>query len=347
MSLTTSELAEILGIDLPEGEERSYSGINSLDEAQAGDVSFLGNLKYAAQLDSTGAGAVLVPPGEWKAPEGCVLIEVENPSASFSKVIERFQEEANQGVAGVSAQAMVAESAIFDREKVTISAGAVIEEGVKIGDGTRIGAGVVVGRDATIGADCLLHMNSTVRERCVLGDRVSLQPGAVVGSDGYGYELVDGRHQKVPQVGIVVLEDDVEIGSNSTIDRARFGRTVIGEGTKVDNLVQVAHNVQTGKHCLLVAQSGVAGSSRLGNYVTVAAQAGVAGHIEIGDRVLLAARAGVVKDLPQAGAYMGMPARPMAKEQRKMAALARVPKMLEELRSLKKKLEQIDSDCDN
>ena len=175
----------------------------------------------------------------------------------------------------------------------------------------------------------------------MIGHRVILQPGVVIGSDGYGFELVEGRHRKVPQVGIVEIANDVEVGANSTIDRARFGKTYIGEGTKIDNLVQIAHNVEIGKHCLIVAQAGIAGSTRIGNYVTIAAQSGISGHLEIGDSVVIAAKSAVLKNLSKPGAYMGVPARPMALEQRKMAMVSRLPKLVKEIRELKKKLEQI------
>ncbi|MCL4163576.1 UNVERIFIED_CONTAM: hypothetical protein GTU68_026408, partial [Idotea baltica] len=261
----------------------SFSGISSLDEAGPDEISFLGNPRYKTQLPGTKAGVVLVPEGDWEAPESCVLIKVENPSGAFSKIIEYFQAAAHYFEAGISSGAHVADDVELDPSKVMVGAGAVIEGGARIENGTVIGSGCVVGRNSVVGKDCLLHPNATIRERCILGNRVILHPGVVVGSDGYGFELVDGRQQKVPQVGIVELEDDVEIGANSCIDRARFGRTLIGEGTKIDNLVQVAHNVKVGKHCLLVAQSGIAGSTKLGDYVTLAAQAGVVGHVEVGD----------------------------------------------------------------
>jgi len=240
----------------------------------------------------------------------------------------------------ISPGAFVDKNAQLDASQVRVSPGAVIEDGAVIGDGTSIGAGCIVGKNVTIGRDCLLHPRATIRESCTLGDRVTLQPGCVIGSDGYGFDLVEGRHEKVPQVGIVEIHDDVEIGANSTIDRARFGSTVIGEGTKVDNLVQIAHNVTIGKHCLIVAQSGIAGSSKLGDYVTIAAQAGVAGHLEIADRAILSAQSGLLKNIVNSGVYMNTPARPMKSEQRKMAAVARLPKLREELRELKKKLEE-------
>ncbi len=340
MSLSAEQLAELVNVPAP-SISGSYDGVSSLDEATASQVSFLGNPRYAPLLTQTKAGAVLVPEGEWQAPDGCLLLTVENPSAAFSKVIEQFQKSARPFEAGVHPAAWVADEVEYDPKTVMISAGAIVEKGVSLGSGTVIGPGVTVGRGAQIGENCYLHAQSVVREGCILHDRVILQPNVVVGSDGFGYEFVDGCHQKVPQVGIVVIEDDVEIGSNSCIDRARFGETRIGKGSKIDNLVQIAHNVQIGQHTIVVAQSGIAGSSKLGNYVTVAAQAGVAGHVEIGDQVILGGRAGATKSLPNADTYLGYPARPLVKEQRKMAALARVPKLVEEVKSLKKKLAQL------
>ncbi len=341
MSLGWQQLHTLIGIEPTESSESVYTGIGSLNDAGPEDVSFLGNTRYQPQLAETKAGVVLVPVGEFVVPDDCRLITVANPSASFSKLIAFFQSKASSFIPGVSLGAHVAESAALDPRLVQVSPGAVIEAGAQIGRGTIIGAGCLVGRDVKIGEDCLLHPGSIVRERCSLGNRVILQPGCVIGSDGYGFELVNGRHQKVAQVGIVEIQDDVEVGANSCIDRARFGKTIIGEGTKIDNLVQVAHNVRTGKHCLLVAQCGLAGSSSLGNYVTMAAQSGLAGHLEVADETVISAKSALMKSVTKPGVYMGMPARPMAGEQRKMAAIARLPKLREELQELKKKLEEL------
>jgi UDP-3-O-[3-hydroxymyristoyl] glucosamine N-acyltransferase len=174
----------------------------------------------------------------------------------------------------------------------------------------------------------------------VLGDRVILQPGAVIGADGFGYEFSAGKHLKIPQVGIVELGDDVEVGANTTIDRARFGKTVIGEGTKIDNLVQIGHNVQIGKHCLVIALTGVAGSAKMGNYVTCAAQVGVAGHLEIGDKAVLAARTGVTSNLAGGVVYLGNPAQPMKQELKILAQQRRLPKLIEEVKELKRRIDQ-------
>lgn len=339
MELTLNEIIELTGGRVVSGESSSnYAGLASLSEASATDVSFLGNEKYYQDYLTTKAGLVLAPSIVEQYPEGAVVLEVENPSFAFGLVVKKLASGQRVFRAGVHPAAWVADDVVYNPEKVSIKAGAVIESGCVIGDGTEINAGVSLGEGVKVGADCVVHANATVREHCVLGDRVILQPGCVIGSDGYGYELVDGRHTKVDQVGIVVLEDDVEIGANAAIDRARFGKTVIGEGSKVDNLVQVAHNVVTGKHCLVVAQSGLAGSSELGDYVTVAAQSGVAGHIKIGDQAVLLGRTGAAKSLEGGQMYMGFPARPVKEEQKKVASLARLPKLLSEFKELKKSL---------
>ena len=240
---------------------------------------------------------------------------------------------------GVHPKAIVEERARFDPDKVRIHAGAVVMDGAVIGDGSEIGPNVVVGENCVIGEDCLILANVSIRERCVLKDRVILQPGCVVGSDGYGYELVEGRHQKIDQIGIVVIENDVEIGANTTIDRARFGRTVIGEGSKIDNLCQIAHNVQMGKHNLIVSQTGIAGSARVGNYVTVAAQGGIGGHVTIGDKSILGGRIGASASLEGGQMYGGNPAQPFQKEQRQKAAVRKLPELLKRVKALEKERE--------
>lgn len=340
MSLDWKTLHSLIGVEPEEGRPEIFTGVASLKEAGPQEISFLGNSRYQGQLATTEASVVLVPEGQFKAPDRCHLITVQEPSRAFSRVVDFFQRQARPFRPGISPGAIIAEEVSFDPELVRIGPGAVIEEGVSIGRGTEIGAGCLIGTGVTIGEDCLLHAGAIVREGCRLGNRVILQPACVIGSDGFGFELADGRHQKVPQVGIVEIGDEVEVGAQSCIDRARFGKTSIGEGTKIDNLVQIAHNVQIGKHCLLVAQSGIAGSSTLGDYVTIAAQAGVAGHLEIVSQTVIASRGGALKDITKPGVYMGFPARPMAIEQKKLASLARLPKLREEFKALKKKLDE-------
>jgi UDP-3-O-[3-hydroxymyristoyl] glucosamine N-acyltransferase len=336
-ALTLSELARLADGDIVRGGlDLSYSGMASLDAAAAVDISFLGNEKYRGLFLTTLAGAVLVPRGESAGPETTALIAVDNPSLAFASVVKHFAATARPFEPGIHSRASVDPSAKLNPAQVRVQAGAVIMAGAVIGDGSDIGPNAVIGEDVVIGRDCLLYANVSIRERCVLGDRVILQPGAVIGSDGYGYEFVNGRHLKIDQVGHVELGDDVEVGANTTIDRARFGKTVIGEGTKIDNLVQIGHNVVIGQHCLVIAQSGMAGSSRLGDYVTVAAQSGVAGHVMVGDKSILGGRTGVTANLKGGMAYLGYPAQPFADEQKQKALVRRLPKMLEDLRALKR-----------
>lgn len=348
MKLTLSELVTLTGGKLLRpGNTGEITGMASLNEAGSEDVSFLGNEKYFQDYLKTGAAAVLLPPDVPEQPgpdESVALIEVENPSQAFAKVVKQFVSERRKLTPGIDPGAHISEGVTMNPDKVSIKAGAVIESGANIGDGTEIGSGVVVCSGVSIGRDCLIHANVTIREDCIVGNRVILQPGCVIGSDGYGYEFIDGKHEKVDQVGIVILEDDVEIGANATVDRARFGKTVIGEGSKIDNLVQIAHNVTIGKHCLVVAQSGIAGSSSLGDNVTVAAQVGIAGHIKIHDRAVLAAKAGVLKDLKSDAVYMGTPARPIREEQKKLAHVARLPRLAKEVKDLQRRIEDLESD---
>lgn len=340
MSLDWKQLHALIGSDTDQQSTDVFTGVNSLSDASPGEISFLGNSRYEPQLATTAASVVLVPEGDFEAPSGCHLVTVANPSGAFSKIIGHFQSQVSSFEPGISPAAHLAGDVEVDPLKVQIAAGVVIESGARIGSGTVIGAGCLIGKNAVVGEDCLLHPGAIIRERCHVGDRVILQPGCVIGSDGYGFDLVDGKFQKVPQVGIVEIQDDVEIGAGTCVDRARFGKTVVGEGTKVDNLVQIAHNVQIGKHCLLVAQCGIAGSTRLGDYVTIAAQSGVAGHLDLSDQSVLAAQSGLLKSITKAGVYMGTPARPIREEQRKLASLSRLPKLRDEVGELKKKLEE-------
>jgi UDP-3-O-[3-hydroxymyristoyl] glucosamine N-acyltransferase len=339
VALTLSELARLVDGDIVRGgPDLLIEGIAALDEAGVSELSFLGNEKYRAQFLATRAGAVIVPRGVSEGPETSALIAADNPSFAFGLAVKHFvAATARVFTAGIHPRAIVDESARLDPAKVRIHAGAVVMAGAEIGDGSEIGPNVVIGEQVKVGRDCLFHANVSVRERCLIGDRVIVQPGAVIGSDGYGYEVVEGRHVKVDQVGIVEVQDDVEIGANTAIDRARFGRTVIGQGTKIDNLVQVAHNVQLGKHGLLVSQCGGAGSARTGDYVVVAAQAGVGGHVKIGAKSVLAGRAGATADLDGGQTYSGMPARPFMEEQRSRALIRQLPKLVERVKALEKK----------
>lgn len=339
IALTLSELARWVDGDIVRGGlDSSFSGMSALDGAGPQDVSFLGNEKYYQQFLTTSAGAVIVPRGVTTGPETTALIAVDNPTLAFSVVVRHFAEATRQFVPGIHPHASVDPTATVDPEKVRIHAGAVIMAGVVIGEGTEIGPNCVVGEDVTIGRDCHLMANVSVRERCVLGDRVCLQPSCVIGSDGYGYQFSGGRHVKIEQVGIVEIGDDVEIGANSTIDRARFGKTLIGEGTKIDNLVQIGHNAVLGKHCLVVSLTGISGSAKLGDYVTVAGQVGISGHVTIGDKATLAARTGVTTHLAGGVVYSGRPAKPFRDDMRLRANLRRLPLLTKRVKALEEQL---------
>ena len=338
MKIAVSELAQIFGGEVVGDPEIEISGIASLAEAGSGDLTFFGNPKYIAALKATKAAAALVPKG-FSESISATQIQVANPSLVFSQVMGRFAPEPIVFAPGIHPSAVISEDAVVS-EDASIQAHAVIEAGVKIGRGSVIGANSYVGHDACIGEDCHIYPNVTIRERCVLGDRVTIHSGTVVGSDGFGYEMVEGRHVKIPQIGIVQIDNDVEIGANTTIDRARFGRTWIQEGAKIDNLVQIAHNVIVGKHSVIVSQAGISGSSRLGNYVTLAGQVGVVGHIEIGDQAIVAAKSGVSKNVPPKEIWFGYPATPIAEQKEKLAYISRLEKLYARVKRLEQQLDE-------
>ena len=339
MQITVQELAALVGGQFGVTTEGSkiITGVAGAREAAAGDVTFLGNAKYLPQLKATQATAALVP---LDFAEGipAVAIRVANPSLAFAKVVERFAPPPIVFPLGVHPSAVLGRDVQFG-EGVSIQPHVVIEDGAKIGVGTVIGAHGYVGHGASIGSDCHFAPRVTIGSRCIVGNRAILHSGVVVGSDGFGFEFSGGRHVKIRQSGIVQIDDDVEIGANTTIDRARFGRTWIGEGTKIDNLVQIGHNVVVGKHCVIVAQVGISGSTRLGNYVTLAGQVGVAGHLEIGDQVVVAAQSGITKSLYGKEIFMGFPATPVKEYREKIARIGRLPKLSDRVRRLEQLLD--------
>jgi UDP-3-O-[3-hydroxymyristoyl] glucosamine N-acyltransferase len=334
------ELAALVGGQLSfEGASSLWiSGVASIAEAGPGEVTFLGNAKYLPALRDSKAAAALVPEdfAEAVPPH---LIRVANPSLAFARLVELFAPEPPAFPPGVHPSAVVAEGVLIG-EGVSIQACAVLEPGVVVGAGSVVGAHCYLGHDSKIGEHCLLHPRVTVAARCVLGHRVILHSGVVLGSDGFGFEWNNGRHVKIPQVGIVQVDDDVEIGANTTVDRARFGRTWIQEGCKIDNLVQIAHNVVVGKNTLLVAQAGISGSTHLGQRVTLAGQVGVAGHLQIGDGAVVSAQSGVSKNLPGAALYMGSPAQPAAEFREQVALVRRLSRLQERVQRLEKALQQ-------
>jgi UDP-3-O-[3-hydroxymyristoyl] glucosamine N-acyltransferase len=341
-AINHAKLADLVGGELVRGAaDGLVTGLNSIAEAEPGDVTFLGNPKYQAALKKSRATAVLVSREFNEFSDGVAYIAVENPTLAFSTVIRHFGPATRSFSPGVHPTATVAETAKFDAASVSIGPHAVIEEDVIIGDGTTIHAGAYVGQGTRIGDGCILHANCSVRERCLIGNRVTIHCNAVIGADGFGFQMTQGRHLKVEQVGIVQIDDDVEIGASTSIDRARFGRTWIGEGTKIDNLVQIAHNVVIGKHCIICGQAGISGSTQLGDYVTLAGQVGLSGHIKIGDQVTFLAQAGVVNDVLEAGAYMGYPAQPVAQGRRSLVLFTKLPELLDRIKQLERQVAEL------
>jgi UDP-3-O-[3-hydroxymyristoyl] glucosamine N-acyltransferase len=334
VELTLQEIADLVGgrLDPKADPNLLVRGVAALAEAGEGDLTFFGNARYLPALKQSRGSAVLVPTDftESVAP---ALVRVENPSLAFSMVIARFAPEPIRYAPGIHPTAVVG-AGVELGEGVSLQPYVVVEDGARIGSGTVVGSHGHIGKGAVVGSDCQFAPRVTVGHGCKVGNRVILHSGVVLGSDGFGFEFSGGRHVKIPQTGIVQVDDDVEIGANTTVDRARFGRTWIGAGTKIDNLVQIAHNVTIGKHCLLVSQAGISGSTQLGNYVTVAGQSGIVGHIQIGDAAVIAARSGVSKGVAAKEIVWGSPALPMREAKELNAWVRRLPKLGERLKRL-------------
>ncbi len=314
---------------------QTVRGIAALKAAAPGDLSFLGNPKYKPEVAQSQASVVLVPldyVGEPRPDQLFVLVE--NPSVALAQVCARIEQSLwPKPTAGVHPSASVAAGAIIPAT-ATVGPLCVVEAGVRLGERVHLQAQVFVGRGAVLGDDCWLMPGSIVAAECTLGERVRLQPGAVVGSDGFGYEFNQGRHEKVPQIGTVVIGADVEIGANSTLDRARFSRTVVGEGTKIDNLVQVGHNVVIGRHCLVCAQAGISGSTTIEDFVIVGGQAGLAGHITIGRGAKIDGQTGVNADLAAGSFVKGSPCLPYQLEQRINVLRRKIPDLFKRVDAL-------------
>ena len=319
----------------PENYDKLIVGVASLDDANEGDLSFYGNPKYLNALRKSHATAVLVPHG-FAEEVRATRVWVDNPAEAFAKLLEVFAPAPICPVPGIHLTAIVAADAEIGAG-VTVEAFAVIESGARIGARTVIGAHGYIGHHAVLGEECRLFPHVTIRERSLIGNRVVFHPGVIIGSDGFGYEFREGRHQKIPQTGTVQIDDDVEIGANSTIDRARFGRTWIQEGVKIDNLVQIAHNVTIGRHTVICAQVGISGSVRVGNYVTLAGKVGVNGHIEIGDGAIAAAMGAITKSVPPREVLVGVPARPAREYKRNLVLLSNIDKLYERVKKLEGK----------
>ncbi len=336
-TLTLKEIAALVGGELLGGDESArVTGVAGIKEAEEGDISFLANDKYLPFLQESKAAVVLVPLSV-ECPNK-PLIRVQNPSKAFTKIAVHFSPAPVHFFQGIHPTATVEASAQIG-SRVSVGPHVYIGEGSSIGSGSSLGAGVFIGPGCVIGENVLIYPNATLREYTQVGDRCIIHSGAVIGSDGYGYETHEGEHEKIPHTGFVLIEEDVEIGANACIDRGRFKKTWIQKGTKIDNLVQVAHNVVIGPNSLIVSQAGISGSTEIGKNVIIAGQAGIVGHITVGDSAIIGAGAGVTKPVPAHAVVLGSPAKPIQEQKKLFAYISRLPDLFKEIAEIRKKLD--------
>jgi len=337
------DLVHLVGEGRVEGQPAQLvTSIASLKQAQPGDLAFLSNLKYKADVAASRASIILVPEDYDGHPaEGQAFVRLAKPSLALARICREIERLLwPKPPAGVHPSALIQSGAQVDASAY-IGPLCVIESGAQIGAGTVLQAQVYVGREARIGPDCWLMPHTAVMEYCQLGRRVRLHSGVVIGSDGFGYDTNKGLHEKIPQIGRAVIEDDVEIGANTAIDRARFNETRIGEGSKIDNLVQIAHNVVVGKHCLITAQVGISGSTILGDYVVIGGQAGLTGHLHIGSQTMIGAQSGVTHDLEAKSYVRDSPAMPYMIAQKVHVLKSRLPDLFKRVATLEETIGQL------
>jgi len=340
MQKTLHEIAELIGGQVVGDGNVLIKGASGIREAAEGEITFLANTRYIALMDKTRAAAIITSSDAQTTSKPIILTQ--NPSLAFIKIISMFAPDDLWHPGGIDYTVVMGKNVVLGKN-VAIGAYTVIEDNVTIGDNVIIYAGCYIGHHSKIGERTLIYPHVSIRERISIGRGVIIHSGAVIGSDGFGFVTVEGVHHKVPQVGTVEIDDDVEIGANTTIDRARFDKTIIGRGTKIDNLVQLGHNVVIGANALIVAQAGISGSTILGNNVTIGGQAGTVGHINIGDQAVVTAQSGVAKSVPPGEMVSGYPARPFMTTQRVNASLQNLPKLFAQVKELKKKVAELEA----
>ncbi len=331
------ELASLLSGEILGDPEIEITGVSGVNEAKNGDITFISAKKYGKDISKCRASCVIVKepiPGI-----GIAQLRVSNPYLAFAKLLEHFYIKPAKPV-GISGDALVSDKAEVGRD-VSVFPFTYIADGVSIGNGSTIHPYVFIGEKTTIGENCIIHPHVTVRENVKIGKRVIIHSGTVIGSDGFGYVFEGGRYHKIPQVGGVIIEDDVEIGSNVSIDRATTGNTTIGKGTKIDNLVQIGHNVKIGSNSILVAQIGIGGSSEIGDYVTLGGQVGIADHTIIDSGTMVGAQSGIMGNIPK-GAYSGSPAIPHRDWLKAQAIFAKLPGLHKKLKELEEKIKELE-----
>lgn len=340
MKKTLKEIARLVDGEIVGDENIVVTGICGIKEATEGDLTFVANSRYLPLMNHTRASAIITSKDVKKAPKP--IIRTENPSMAFAKMVSLLAPNEVKRPRGIHPTAVIGEKVKLGRN-VAIQAYVVIEDNVEIKDNTILYAGVYVGHHTSIGENCVIYPYVIIRERIAIGDRVIIHGGTVIGSDGFGFSTVKGVHHRIPQIGNVIIEDDVEIGANVTIDRARFDKTLIKKGTKIDNLVQIAHNVIIGENSIIVAQTGISGSTTIGNNVTLAGQSGVIGHVTVGDNTVVAGKAGVTKSVPPNSCVSGFPAKPHTIAKRINACVQNLPELYKKVRALEEEIEKLKS----
>jgi UDP-3-O-[3-hydroxymyristoyl] glucosamine N-acyltransferase len=340
MNLSLNEIADVVGGKIVGDRDLKIKNISKIEEAQEGDLTFLYLPAYEKFFSSTKASAILVKPGFNKSRDNISYIEVQNPNTAFFAIIEKYFRPSFD-LTGIDDTAYVDPSAKLG-DNVSIGRNVVISKGCKIGDNVKIYHNTVLLDEVDIGNDSLIFSNVSIREKCKIGNRVIIHPGTVIGSDGFGYSTdANGVYHKIPQIGNVVIEDDVELGSNVSVDRATLGSTVIKKGVKVDNLVQIAHNVVIGENSVIIAQSGISGSSKLGKNCILAGQSGIVGHVELADGVIISAQSGVTKSITKPGQYFGSPVKEQRTALRIEAIIKNLPGYVEKIRELEKEVQDL------
>ena len=341
ITLSAKEIADIVKGELFGDPDRTINSVAGIRDAKSSDLSFVGSKAYEEMLAASGAGIVLISPDiKSRDTENRTLILCEHVDHAFGNIAAKFADEPPAWKVGVHASAVISDSAVIG-ENVSIGANVTIEDGAVIEDGACIGAGCYIGHDARVGMGTILYPNVTLMYRCTIGRKCIIHPGVVIGADGFGFVPGPAGLVKVPQTGIVEIHDDVEIGANTTVDRARFGKTVIKSNVKIDDQVMVAHNVEVGESSILIAQCGIAGSSRIGQGVIIAAKAGINGHITIGDGSKVAGTSGVVKSLPANSIVVGTPAEGQREFIARLALPGKVEKLTAKLKALQAELDAL------
>ncbi len=339
MRKTLNEIAQIINGEVVGDSNVIITGVCGIKEACEGDLTFVANPKYLSLIENTKASAIITSRDVKDVSKP--IIRIDNPSLAFAKMVSLLAPNEVHHPQGIHTQAIIGKNVRLGKN-VAIQAFCVIEDDVEIGDDSILYSGVYVGHHTKIGKKALIYHGVSIRERIQIGNRVIIHAGSVIGSDGFGFAIIKGIHHKIPQIGTVVIEDDVEIGANVTIDRARFDKTLIGKGSKIDNLVQIAHNVVIGENTIVVAQTGISGSTTVGKNVILAGQSGIVGHITIGNGAIVAAQAGVTKSVPSNTKVSGYPAKPHTMARRVNACIQKLPELYKNIRLIKKRMLEID-----